>query len=86
MSYSGYMSPEYALDGFFSIKSDVFSFGVILLEIISGKRNTIFYKSGQAFNLDVPFVDLECILAATDNFSDANKLGKGGFGPVYKVI
>lgn len=36
--------------------------------------------------LDVPFVDLECILAATDNFSDANKLGKGGFGPVYKVI
>ncbi|KAK6946798.1 Bulb-type lectin domain [Dillenia turbinata] len=35
----GYMSPEYALDGLFSIKSDVFSFGVLLLEIISGKRN-----------------------------------------------
>ncbi|KAJ9135055.1 hypothetical protein P3X46_032276 [Hevea brasiliensis] len=47
----GYMSPEYALDGFFSIKSDVFSFGVVMLEIISGKRNTAFYKSDQAFNL-----------------------------------
>nr|AIZ68213.1 receptor-like serine/threonine-protein kinase SD1-8 [Albuca bracteata] len=35
----GYMSPEYALNGIFSVKSDVFSFGVIVLEIISGKRN-----------------------------------------------
>ncbi|KAG6498239.1 hypothetical protein ZIOFF_046151 [Zingiber officinale] len=30
----GYMSPEYAMDGIFSIKSDVFSFGVIVLEIL----------------------------------------------------
>ncbi|CAL5438697.1 unnamed protein product [Camellia sinensis] len=36
----GYMSPEYALDGLFSVKSDVFSFGVMMLEIISGKKNT----------------------------------------------
>ncbi|KAI3495255.1 hypothetical protein L1887_37503 [Cichorium endivia] len=35
----GYMSPEYAMDGHFSTKSDVFSFGVLILEIISGKRN-----------------------------------------------
>lgn len=41
----GYMSPEYAMQGHFSIKSDVFSFGVLLLEIISGKRNTGFYRS-----------------------------------------
>jgi len=33
------MAPEYATDGLFSIKSDVFSFGVLLLEIISGKKN-----------------------------------------------
>ncbi|KAF3973129.1 hypothetical protein CMV_003415 [Castanea mollissima] len=47
----GYMSPEYALEGIFSIKSDVFSFGVVLLEIISGKKNTGFYQSQQAMSL-----------------------------------
>ncbi|XWS19474.1 hypothetical protein CRYUN_Cryun31cG0019300 [Craigia yunnanensis] len=35
----GYMAPEYALYGQFSVKSDVFSFGVLLLEIISGQKN-----------------------------------------------
>ncbi|KAJ8773845.1 hypothetical protein K2173_008308 [Erythroxylum novogranatense] len=38
----GYMSPEYAVFGKFSVKSDVFSFGVIVLEIISGKKNNDF--------------------------------------------
>lgn len=45
------MSPEYALDGFFSIKSDVFSFGVIMLEIISGKRTAGFYHPEGQQNL-----------------------------------
>ncbi|MCI19436.1 G-type lectin S-receptor-like serine/threonine-protein kinase, partial [Trifolium medium] len=34
--------------------------------------------------IEVPYFDFESILIATDDFSDANKLGKGGFGPVYK--
>jgi hypothetical protein len=29
--------------------------------------------------------DLSTLRAATDNFSEENKLGEGGFGPVYKV-
>lgn len=33
------MAPEYAIDGNFSVKSDVFSFGILLLEIVSGKKN-----------------------------------------------
>jgi hypothetical protein len=36
--------------------------------------------------IDVPYFDLESILAATNSFSDANKLGEEGYGPVYKVI
>nr|POE60713.1 cysteine-rich receptor-like protein kinase 29 [Quercus suber] len=38
----GYMAPEYAMHGQFSIKSDVFSFGVLILEIVSGQRNNCF--------------------------------------------
>ncbi|KAL9860680.1 putative protein kinase RLK-Pelle-DLSV family [Arabidopsis thaliana] len=34
----GYMSPEYAWTGVFSEKSDIYSFGVLLLEIISGEK------------------------------------------------
>ncbi|KAL5579032.1 hypothetical protein UlMin_011474, partial [Ulmus minor] len=41
----GYMSPEYAMHGQFSVKSDVFSFGVLILEILSGKKNNCFYQS-----------------------------------------
>ncbi|KAK9997132.1 hypothetical protein SO802_021818 [Lithocarpus litseifolius] len=38
----GYMAPEYAMHGQFSVKSDIFSFGVLVLEIISGKKNSCF--------------------------------------------
>ncbi|CAN1239387.1 G-type lectin S-receptor-like serine/threonine-protein kinase At4g27290 [Linum grandiflorum] len=47
----GYMSPEYAIDGLFSIKSDVFSFGVLVLEIVSGKRNRGFHHPDHKHNL-----------------------------------
>ncbi|KAG2685197.1 hypothetical protein I3760_10G113300 [Carya illinoinensis] len=47
----GYMSPEYAMEGRFSEKSDVFSFGVLLLEIVSGRRNASFYYNEQITSL-----------------------------------
>ncbi|XP_068669480.1 receptor-like serine/threonine-protein kinase SD1-8 [Aristolochia californica] len=47
----GYMSPEYAMDGLFSVKSDVFSFGVLVLEIVSGKKNRGFYQTDDDLNL-----------------------------------
>ena len=42
------MAPEYAMEGVYSVKSNVFSFGVMLLEIISGKRNSGFYLTEHA--------------------------------------
>ncbi|KAJ4828225.1 hypothetical protein Tsubulata_413111 [Turnera subulata] len=47
----GYMSPEYAMDGLYSIKSDVFSYGVLLLEIISGRRNNYASARDNSTNL-----------------------------------
>ncbi|KAK7395388.1 hypothetical protein VNO78_15945 [Psophocarpus tetragonolobus] len=47
----GYMSPEYAMQGLFSEKSDVFSFGVLVLEIVSGRKNSSFYDDEHALTL-----------------------------------
>ncbi|KAB1215267.1 hypothetical protein CJ030_MR4G027352 [Morella rubra] len=47
----GYMAPEYASDGYFSTKSDVFSFGILLLEIISGKKSRGLFHQDPSLNL-----------------------------------
>lgn len=48
---SGYLSPEYIIDGNYSTKSDVFSYGVLVLEMVSGKRNRGFSHEDHHFNL-----------------------------------
>lgn len=45
------MAPEYAMHGIFSVKSDVFSFGVLVLEIISGKKNRRIFDVEPSLNL-----------------------------------
>nr|XP_023874422.1 G-type lectin S-receptor-like serine/threonine-protein kinase CES101 [Quercus suber] len=47
----GYMSPEYAMNGVVSIKTDVFSYGVLLLEIVSSRKNNSCYHSEYPLNL-----------------------------------
>jgi len=41
---SGYISPKYAMQGIVSEQCDVFSFGVLLLEIACGRRNTSIFE------------------------------------------
>lgn len=45
----GYMAPEYLMHGHLSVKADVYSYGVLVLELISGHRNS---SSDSAFNGD----------------------------------
>ncbi|KAI4323617.1 hypothetical protein L6164_023210 [Bauhinia variegata] len=56
----GYMAPEYAMEGLFSVKSDVFSFGVLMLETICGQRNGGFYLSEHGQSLLVYTWTLWC--------------------------
>jgi serine/threonine protein kinase len=65
-TYSGYISPEYANYGLYSLKSDVFSFGVLVLEIVSGYRNRGFCHPDHQLNLlghvSVIIVAFSCFL------------------------
>ncbi|CAL1397652.1 unnamed protein product [Linum trigynum] len=47
----GYMSPEYAMKGLYSTNSDVFSFGILMLEIVSGMRSNHSYQESKSFSL-----------------------------------
>ena len=42
-------------------------------------------NEGEEEDLELPLFNLSTISIATDNFSVNNKLGEGGFGPVYRV-
>lgn len=53
------MSPEYAMHGNFSVRSDVFSFGVLVLEIISGQKNAARFESG--------YMDILCHVSTINN-------------------
>ncbi|KAG0483925.1 hypothetical protein HPP92_012009 [Vanilla planifolia] len=47
----GYMAPECIARGAFSAKSDVFSYGMLVLQIVTGRRNGSFIEIGRALNL-----------------------------------
>ncbi|KAG8052245.1 hypothetical protein GUJ93_ZPchr0001g32822 [Zizania palustris] len=52
MGTFGYIAPEYYSQNVYSTRSDVFSFGILVLEIISGKRAVGSYRlSGRSYEL-----------------------------------
>ncbi|XP_024978054.1 G-type lectin S-receptor-like serine/threonine-protein kinase At4g27290 isoform X7 [Cynara cardunculus var. scolymus] len=78
----GYISPEYAIHGRISVKSDVFSFGVLVLEMVSGKKNRGFshenvgdnllghawrlYREGKSLELMSPCLRDSCIVSEVE--------------------
>nr|ABD32349.2 Tyrosine protein kinase; Immunoglobulin/major histocompatibility complex [Medicago truncatula] len=51
LSLRRYISPEYAMQGIVSEQCDVFSFGVLLLEIVFGRRNTSLFEDTESLTL-----------------------------------
>lgn len=54
-------------------------------EVVLGKGGAPVVVQGGKDAIDLRFMDFGSVMAATDNFSGENKLGEGGFGPVYRV-
>ncbi|KAJ8770065.1 hypothetical protein K2173_010110 [Erythroxylum novogranatense] len=48
---TGYMAPEYVMHGKLTVKADVFSFGVLILELMSGQRNSTFNQHSDGQNV-----------------------------------
>ncbi|KAG4991345.1 hypothetical protein AAZX31_09G112400 [Glycine max] len=48
---NGYLAPEYLMHGHLTVKADVFSYGVLVLELVSGQRNSSFDMDVSAQNL-----------------------------------
>ena len=49
-------------------------------------KSADFIELGEKKDHELPLLSFSCLVEATDNFSAANKLGEGGYGPVYKVL
>ncbi|XP_019078074.1 probable LRR receptor-like serine/threonine-protein kinase RFK1 isoform X3 [Vitis vinifera] len=69
----GYMAPEYALWGYLTYKADVYSFGIVALEIVSGKHNNNYIPSNGCLCL----LDWACLLQQSRKFLELvdEKLG-----------
>ncbi|XP_038695414.1 uncharacterized protein LOC119992693 [Tripterygium wilfordii] len=77
----GYVPPEYVRKGIYSMKYDVYSFGVLLLQIISGKRNACIYGPYEnlhlleyAYELWIDGAGMEFIYPALDDSHSTCKL------------
>jgi len=58
----------------------------MLLRELGIDRSCIHKRNERKSNNELQIFSFESVVSATDDFSDENKLGEGGFGPVYKVV
>ncbi|KAK4711373.1 hypothetical protein R3W88_005886 [Solanum pinnatisectum] len=78
----GYMAPEY-LHGQFSVKSDAFSFGVLVLEIVSGQRNNCF-RNGESTESLLSYAWSNWREGTSSNLIDP--MLKGSSGPDRDIV
>ncbi|RYR50560.1 hypothetical protein Ahy_A07g037179 [Arachis hypogaea] len=62
----GYMAPEYTMHGYLTDKADVYSFGIVALEIITRKTNTILRQKEEVIYL----LDLARLLKEKGNLME----------------
>ncbi|XP_058747459.1 probable leucine-rich repeat receptor-like serine/threonine-protein kinase At3g14840 [Vicia villosa] len=62
----GYMAPEYAMHGYLTERVDVYSFGIVVLEIVSGTNNTVSHPQEECFSL----LDWVHLLKEKDNLME----------------
>jgi len=58
---------------------------MVVNTFVNEENITNIAESTKEDDMELPLFDLVAIEEATNNFSIENKLGEGGFGPVYKV-
>ena len=54
-------------------------------EVVLPRKKRNFSGEDDVENLELPLMEFEAVVTANEHFSDFNKVGKGGFGVVYKV-
>ena len=58
---------------------------VLMNEVVLPRKKIIFSGDNEVEDLELPLMEFEAVVTATEHFSDFNKVGEGGFGVVYKV-
>uniref|UniRef100_A0ACD5ULU1 Uncharacterized protein n=2 Tax=Avena sativa TaxID=4498 RepID=A0ACD5ULU1_AVESA len=81
----GYMAPEYAMRGQYSVKSDAFSFGVLLLEIVTGRKNSSFADSEQSIDL-LSLVWEHWTTGTVEELADPSLGGRSPGGQMLKLV
>ncbi|XP_023738340.1 cysteine-rich receptor-like protein kinase 44 [Lactuca sativa] len=82
----GYMAPEYAMHGQFSVKSDVFSFGVLVLEMVTGQKNQ-YIRNGESMEHLLSYAWKSWQNGTVSNIIDLTlTTGSGSLGDITRII